>query len=268
MRRGEETGLASCNAGSNRVFFTASNAERSRDSWPDEVRTTADTTLPVSSMKARIVTTPCHPALFALRGYTGSISPRGLGAMVVDPATPGCASPGAPTPPPGPPMRAAAPAPEPADAGAAAGPGAAPASAAAGLCEPGSVSSLAAASGSFAGSAPDGAAAGTEAVGGDNGEAARIPGGEMGPAASLPAPTVCAASALGPGRESRLTSMAGGPGSLCPAIRGTKSMTACRLRATRTERPNTCRGFTRAPPTSLSYSFRLTPVTRENGGIG
>ena len=97
MRSGEETGLASCTAGSNRVLFTASSAAWSSDSWPDEERTTADTTVPVSSMSARMVTTPSHPARFALRGYTGRISPRGLGARVVGPAAPGCAPPGTPT---------------------------------------------------------------------------------------------------------------------------------------------------------------------------
>ena len=256
MRSREETGRASRTAGSNRALFTASSAERSRDSWPDEVRTIADTTLPVSSMNARIVTTPCHPAFFALRGYAGSISPRGRGARVVDPAAPGVASPGAPVPPPCPPKLATATAETP-EADAAAGlsvPADAPAPpAAAGLsetpsggCEPGAALSLAAEA------TPCGSAAA-----GAGGEAAPILGGETG-----------LTSNPWPGGESSVTSMACGPGSLCPAIRGTKSMIACRLRAARTESANAFRGFTRAPPIALSYSFRLTPVTRENGGMG
>lgn len=159
MRR-EETGLAPRSAGSNRVRLTASSAAWSRAAWPEESRTTAETTLPVLSMNALIVTTPSHPALLALRGYAGSISPRGLGAEVVDPASPGSASPCAPAAPPGPPKRGvAASVPEPPEAGAAiglAGPVEAPASpTTAGLSgalsrcdESGAVQSLAAEDGS------------------------------------------------------------------------------------------------------------------------
>ena len=252
MRRGEDTGLASRTAGSNRVLFTASSAERSRDSWPDEVRTIADTTLPVSSMNARIVTTPCHPALFALRGYTGSISPRGRGARVVEAAAPGVAPPGAPVPPPGPPkLEAAAPVPKPPGADVfgeltAAGVLAPPE--AAGLCGAGSAAGPAAAGISLCGAGPAGGAAAAGTAGGTEGEAARGADEEAGPAASRPAATDCAASGPAPVRESKLTSMTGCPGSVRPAMRGTKSMTACRPRATRTEKPNARRGFTSAPP--------------------
>lgn len=205
-------------------------------------------------MNALIVTTPSIPAFFALRGYAGSISPRSLGAWVVGPADPGVASPGAPVPPRGPPKLAT---------GIAEPPGA---DAGAGLCEAGSARSLAAGGGSFCESTTAGVPVGRTAAA--DGEAARIPGGETGPAPSLLAATGCAASVPGSVRESRLTSMPGGSGPLPPAMRGTASMAACRLRATRMERPNACRSFTCSPPTSFSYSFRLTPVTRENGGMG
>jgi hypothetical protein len=47
---------------------------------------------------------------------------------------------------------------------------------------------------------------------------------------------------------------------------GMRRMTACRLRATRSERLKACHDFMYAP--STAYSFTLTPVWKENGGMG
>jgi regulator of sigma E protease len=200
-------------------------------------------------MNARIVTTPCHPALFAFRGYTGSISPRGRGARVVGAAAPCGASadpPGSLAGPPKPEAAALVPKPSGADVftGLTAAEVPAP-PAAAGSGGASSAAGPAAAGISFCGAGEAGGTAGS--AGGADGEAAHGADEETGPAASPLAATDCAASGPAPVKESKLTSMAGGPGSLCPVTRGTKSMTACRPRATRTERANACRGFTSAP---------------------
>ena len=200
-----------------------------------------------------MVTTPSHPARFALRGYTGRISPRGLGARVVGPAAPGCAPPGTPT--------ALTPLPL---AVPAVSPPLAP------VAPPPSVAALETCAWSLApealGRAPDGGRSDVSLsrrgpreqkpvnvrdpsaarrrgrqplVAGQ----ARSRGGPLLPPSS-PLPALPPAAPRRACADSSVSSIVGGPGSLHSAMRGTTSMTACRLRARKTERRKACRGFT------------------------
>lgn len=214
-------------------------------------------------MNARIVTTPCHPAFLALRGYTGSISPRGRGARVVEAAAPGRESPDAPLAsrpltPAGPP-KPAAPVSAPPIAAVDACPWSlAPAEGSEGavdragveasLSSPGAPGTEACADAGSAGNALEGSATAGRAGADALIAACSAPG---------PAPAACA--------DSSVSSMTGGPGSLRSGMRGTRSMAACRPRATRTEKPKTCRGFTGASqlPSPTASGSRLSPGRME-----